>query len=92
MIQLPGLIDPHVHMREPGGEHKEDWESGTAAALAATFDPRWIVSSMGQGRHPTGWKNTSITSGCSWRNSIRGRTGRSGIHRNTGMLSWVFRV
>lgn len=37
MIKLPGLIDPHVHMREPGGEHKEDWDSGTAAALAGGF-------------------------------------------------------
>ena len=34
MIKLPGLIDPHVHMREPGQTHKEDWESGSAAALA----------------------------------------------------------
>jgi carbamoyl-phosphate synthase/aspartate carbamoyltransferase/dihydroorotase len=34
MIRLPGLVDPHVHMREPGGIHKEDWDSGTAAALA----------------------------------------------------------
>jgi len=33
-MRTPGLIDPHVHMREPGGEHKEDWESGTRAALA----------------------------------------------------------
>jgi dihydroorotase-like cyclic amidohydrolase len=37
MIRLPGLIDPHVHMREPGGTHKEDWGSGTAAALAGGF-------------------------------------------------------
>ncbi len=37
MLKLPGLIDPHVHMREPGGEHKEDWDSGTAAALAGGF-------------------------------------------------------
>ncbi|MGB9898736.1 amidohydrolase family protein, partial [Thermanaerothrix sp.] len=34
MVQLPGFIDPHVHMREPGATHKEDWYSGTAAALA----------------------------------------------------------
>ena len=34
MIKLPGLIDPHVHMREPGQTHKEDWDSDTAAALA----------------------------------------------------------
>jgi len=33
-LQLPGLIDVHVHLREPGGEHKEDYTSGTAAALA----------------------------------------------------------
>jgi dihydroorotase-like cyclic amidohydrolase len=37
MLQLPGLIDPHVHIREPGGTHKEDWDSGTAAALAGGF-------------------------------------------------------
>jgi carbamoyl-phosphate synthase/aspartate carbamoyltransferase/dihydroorotase len=34
MIRLPGLADPHVHLREPGGTHKEDFDSGTAAALA----------------------------------------------------------
>jgi len=37
MMRLPGLIDPHVHMREPGATHKEDWDSGTAAALAGGF-------------------------------------------------------
>ncbi|XP_073671315.1 multifunctional protein CAD-like isoform X2 [Paramisgurnus dabryanus] len=34
IIRLPGLIDVHVHLREPGGTHKEDFSSGTAAALA----------------------------------------------------------
>jgi len=34
MIKLPGLIDPHVHLREPGATHKEDYDSGTSAALA----------------------------------------------------------
>ena len=29
---LPGVIDVHVHFRDPGYPHKEDWESGTAAA------------------------------------------------------------
>ncbi len=33
-MKLPGLIDVHVHLREPGASHKEDWDSGTAAALA----------------------------------------------------------
>lgn len=36
-MQLPGLIDPHVHLREPGASHKEDWDTGTAAALAGGF-------------------------------------------------------
>ncbi len=34
IIQLPGLIDVHTHLRVPGGEHKEDFQTGTAAALA----------------------------------------------------------
>ncbi len=37
MIRLPGLIDPHVHLREPGATHKEDYDSGTCAALAGGF-------------------------------------------------------
>jgi carbamoyl-phosphate synthase/aspartate carbamoyltransferase/dihydroorotase len=37
MLKLPGLIDPHVHLREPGATHKEDWDTGTAAALAGGF-------------------------------------------------------
>jgi carbamoyl-phosphate synthase / aspartate carbamoyltransferase / dihydroorotase len=36
-MKIPGLIDLHVHMREPGAVHKEDWDSGTAAALAGGF-------------------------------------------------------
>jgi len=33
-IRLPGLIDIHTHLREPGATHKEDFDTGTAAALA----------------------------------------------------------
>lgn len=33
-VVIPGLIDPHVHMRCPGMESKEDWVSGVRAALA----------------------------------------------------------
>lgn len=32
--KLPGFIDVHVHLRDPGATHKEDFSSGTAAALA----------------------------------------------------------
>ena len=31
---LPGVIDPHVHFRDPGDTHKEDLESGSRAAAA----------------------------------------------------------
>jgi dihydroorotase len=31
-LLLPGAVDMHVHLREPGGEHKEDIASGTMAA------------------------------------------------------------
>ena len=34
---LPGFVDPHVHLRTPGQEYKEDIESGTAAAAAGGF-------------------------------------------------------
>lgn len=34
IVKLPGLIDVHVHVREPGATHKEDWASCSAAALA----------------------------------------------------------
>ncbi len=37
MLKLPGLIDPHVHIREPGATYKEDWDTGTSAALAGGF-------------------------------------------------------
>ncbi len=33
-LELPGLIDIHVHLRDPGATHKEDFSTGTAAALA----------------------------------------------------------
>ena len=33
-IRLPGIIDAHVHLREPGMVHKEDFHTGTVAALA----------------------------------------------------------
>jgi dihydroorotase len=36
-IVAPGLIDIHVHLREPGQEHKETIASGAAAAVAGGF-------------------------------------------------------
>jgi aspartate carbamoyltransferase len=34
VITLPGLFDVHVHVREPGATHKEDFSTATGAALA----------------------------------------------------------
>ena len=40
---LPAFVDPHVHLRAPGQEHKEDLESGTRAAAAGGYG---VVLSM----------------------------------------------
>jgi dihydroorotase len=34
---FPGFVDPHVHLRTPGQEHKEDMDSGTRAAAAGGY-------------------------------------------------------
>ncbi len=36
-IKLPGLIDVHTHLREPGATQKEDFETGTKAAIAGGY-------------------------------------------------------
>lgn len=59
-LVLPGLIDPQVHFREPGLEHKEDLASGSLAAIAggvtsfcempntrpATVDPQLLADKL----------------------------------------------
>lgn len=37
IIKLPGLIDVHVHLREPGATYKEDFATGTKAAIAGGY-------------------------------------------------------
>jgi dihydroorotase len=37
LVVTPGLVDVHVHLREPGGEHKETIASGALAAVAGGF-------------------------------------------------------
>jgi dihydroorotase len=37
LVVAPGLIDIHVHLREPGQSHKETIETGTRAAAAGGF-------------------------------------------------------
>jgi dihydroorotase len=37
LLATPAFFDPHVHLRTPGQEHKEDLDSGTRAAAAGGF-------------------------------------------------------
>ncbi|MDO8554535.1 MAG: dihydroorotase family protein, partial [Candidatus Micrarchaeota archaeon] len=37
LFAMPGLIDPHVHLREPGQEYKENFLTGSKAAIAGGF-------------------------------------------------------
>ncbi|MGV8084956.1 MAG: dihydroorotase [Candidatus Bilamarchaeum sp.] len=50
MLVLPGLIDPHVHLREPGDTYKEDFVSGGKAAIAGGFT---TVMDMPNNKFPT---------------------------------------
>lgn len=49
-LVLPGLIDSHVHFRDPGLTHKEDFRSGSAAAAAGGFT---TVLDMPNNKPPT---------------------------------------
>src|SRR4029077_3056543 len=37
LLALPAFVDPHVHFRVPGQEHKEDLETGTRSAAAGGY-------------------------------------------------------
>ena len=37
LFRFPGLVDVHTHLREPGGTQKEDFETGTKAAVAGGY-------------------------------------------------------
>jgi len=49
-IILPGLIDPHVHFRDPGYVEKEDFYTGSCAAAAGGFT---LVADMPNNLPPT---------------------------------------
>ncbi len=42
-VVAPGFVDLHVHLREPGGEHKETIRSGARAAAAGGFTTVWAM-------------------------------------------------
>jgi len=41
LVVCPGFIDMHVHLREPGQEHKETVATGAAAAAAGSPSSRY---------------------------------------------------
>lgn len=68
LIALPGLVDPHTHLREPGREDAETVETGTQAAAAGGFvavytmansmpvaDTAGVVESVRQLGEKAGW-------------------------------------
>lgn len=50
LSKIPGLIDVHVHLREFGATHKEDFYTGTSAALAGGYT---LVIDMPNNPRPT---------------------------------------
>ncbi|MEK6345083.1 MAG: amidohydrolase family protein, partial [Curtobacterium sp.] len=46
LIALPGLVDLHTHLREPGGEESETVRTGSRAAAAGGFT---AVNAMANG-------------------------------------------
>lgn len=57
MVKLPGLIDTHVHLREPSSTQKEDFETGTKAAIAGGYT---LVLDMPNNLTPVVTKETLI--------------------------------
>ena len=56
LVVAPGLVDIHVHFREPGQTHKEDIHTGALAAAAGGFTTRPAYGLMF-----TGAENESAT-------------------------------
>ncbi|HVS18454.1 MAG TPA: dihydroorotase [Planctomycetota bacterium] len=83
-LVLPGLIDPQVHFREPGLEHKEDLGSGSRAAIAggvtsfmempntrpSTTTPALLVDKLARA-HGRAWSDHAFFLGASAENAER---------------------
>ena len=48
LLVVPGLIDMHVHFREPGREDKETIATGAAAAVAGGFTSVAVMANSGR--------------------------------------------
>jgi dihydroorotase len=76
---LPGAIDIHVHFREPGATHKEDWTSGTTSAafggvtsvvdMPNTNPPTTTMQGLSEKlklAHAKAVVDYAVWSGCTW--------------------------
>ncbi len=76
-IVLPGFVDPHVHFRDPGMTHKEDFSTGT---LAAVHGGVTCVLDMPNTLPPT----TDVATLAAKKAAIRGRA-----HADYGLIAAV---
>src|SRR4051812_49870560 len=53
LVVCPGFIDMHVHLREPGQEHKETVATGVASAVAGGVYPRGCMPENQTGKENT---------------------------------------
>ena len=90
LVVCPGLIDMHVHLREPGQEHKETVATGTAAAVAGGFTavacmPNTVAGQRQRRRdrlHPAeGDRRRARTRVSDWRRIARAERGTARRHR-----------
>jgi carbamoyl-phosphate synthase/aspartate carbamoyltransferase/dihydroorotase len=83
---LPGLADVHTHLRVPGGEHKEDFASGTAAALAGGMT---TVLAMPNTSPPLSTPEALIAARQTAGAAIRCQAGFAGLGKNLcGITPW----
>jgi dihydroorotase len=82
MIICPGLVDMHVHLREPGYEYKETIQSGALAAAAGGFTsiacmPEHRARLIIRNRLDSFWKKLKRGRAClSGRRAYQGKTGK----------------
>ena len=68
LVVTPGLVDMHVHLREPGFEHKETIASGTRAAAAGGFTSVVCMANTNPvADSPDGYRINTVASAERWR-------------------------
>ena len=74
LVVCPGFVDPHAHLCEPGGEHRETIATGAMAAAAGGVHRRGCHA-----RHGSGGGRSRLGGVCRRRGAAR--AGRPGLSR-----------